>query len=141
MKFFLSKLHLVTTEPIQVLDITAQVIGLLEQSGVRNGLLTLISNHTTAFVNLNELESNLQRDMVEFLRRVAPAGGNYRHDEDPVDDRPNAHAHLAGLFMNATESIPVTDGRLLLGGWQSILFVDLDGPREARTVHVHILGE
>jgi len=141
MKFSLSEISLATTERIQVVDITEKVRKLLDESGISQGLLTLISNHTTAFVGVNEREIELQRDMVEFLSKVAPRGAGYRHDVHPVDDRQNAHAHLAGLFMNASESIPVTDGRLLLGHWQSILFFELDGPREARIIHAQILGE
>lgn len=141
MKPFLESIRLETKDPIEVIDITERVKALLGRSGCRNGLLTLISGHTTAFVNLNESEAELQRDMVDFLRRIAPGGAGYRHDVAPVDDRPNAHAHLAGLFMTGSQSIPVVDGELLLGGWQSILFVELDGPRGSREVRCHILGE
>jgi secondary thiamine-phosphate synthase enzyme len=141
MKLALHQLCLETSHPIQVIDITAQVRGLVDESGIRDGLLTVISNHTTAFVSLNESEARLQEDMVEFLTRFAPKGAAYRHDLEPVDDRPNAHAHLAGLFMSASQSIPLSGGKLVLGAWQAILFVEMDGPREARTVNVHVLGE
>ena len=140
MKSVLKEVRLGTTEPIQIIDITNRVKHLLSVSGVSNGLLTLISSHTTAFVSLNEFEPGLQQDMVEFLDRVAPPGAGYRHDVNPVDGRLNAHAHLAGLFMNPSLSIPVVKGELLLGGWQSILFVELDGPRETRSLQLHLLG-
>ncbi|MFZ1539490.1 MAG: secondary thiamine-phosphate synthase enzyme YjbQ [Chromatiaceae bacterium] len=140
MKSVLKEVRLATNEPIQVIDITSQVKDLLVLSKVRNGLLTLISSHTTAFVSLNECESGLQQDMVDYLDRVAPGGAGYRHDVNPVDGRQNAHAHLAGLFLSPSVSIPVVSGGLLLGDWQSILFIELDGPREMRTVHVHIFG-
>ncbi len=122
------------------MDITTQVKQLLAGSGVSNGQLTLISSHTTAFVSLNEFEPGLQQDMVEYLDRVAPPGAGYRHDVNPVDGRLNAHSHLAGLFLNPSLSIPIVKGKLLLGGWQSILFIELDGPRETRSLHVQILG-
>jgi secondary thiamine-phosphate synthase enzyme len=140
MKIVLQEVRLGTTEPIQVMDITTQVKQLLAGSGVSNGQLTLISSHTTAFVSLNEFEPGLQQDMVEYLDRVAPPGAGYRHDVNPVDGRLNAHSHLAGLFLNPSLSIPIVKGKLLLGGWQSILFIELDGPRETRSVHVQILG-
>ena len=140
MKIVLQEVRLGTTEPIQVMDITTQVKQLLAGSGVSNGQLTLISSHTTAFVSLNEFEPGLQQDMVEYLDRVAPPGAGYRHDVNPVDGRLNAHSHLAGLFLNPSLTIPIVKGRLLLGGWQSILFIELDGPRETRSVHVQILG-
>jgi secondary thiamine-phosphate synthase enzyme len=137
----LDSITLKTVEPIEVLDITAQVRERLAASGLRNGLVTLISRHTTARVNLNENEAQLHRDMVTFLKRLVPRDGDYLHNLAPVDDRDNAHAHLLGLFMNASESIPVVDGELLLGGWQSVFFIELDGPREQRGVTLQFIGE
>ena len=140
MKFTRHEILLTTTEPIQVLDITAQVQALVAESGVGEGLLTLTCPHTTARLNLNEREAMLQRDMVTFLKRLVPRDGDYLHNLAPVDDRDNAHAHLLGLFMNASESLPIVAGRPLLGGWQSIFFIELDGPRAQREVRVQILG-
>jgi secondary thiamine-phosphate synthase enzyme len=141
MKIFREKLQFTTAEPIQVIDITAQVRDWAKSAGIREGLLTLISPHTTARVNLNESEAQLHRDMVTFLKRLVPRDGDYLHNLAPVDDRDNAHAHLLGLFMNASETIPVADGELLLGGWQSIFFIELDGPRARREVQLQIMGE
>jgi secondary thiamine-phosphate synthase enzyme len=137
----LSRIRLQTAEPIELIDISARLRDICAECDVSNGVVTPISNHTTAYVAINERETGLQRDMVDFLRRVAPAGRDYRHDRAPVDGRKNAHAHLAGLFMNASESIPLVEGELLLGNWQSVFFVELDGPRPDRSVLVHILGE
>ena len=141
MQCILDTITLATTEPIQVVDITDQVRQRCTQIGLRNGLVTLISRHTTAYVNLNEREAQLQRDMVTFLKRLVPRDGDYLHNLAPVDDRDNAHSHLLGLFMNASESIPISDGELLLGGWQSIFFIELDGPRAERSVTLQLLGE
>ena len=57
-----------------------------------------------------------------------------------MDGRDNAHSHLLGLFINASESVPVTDGALALGDWQSIFFIELDGPRERRTLEMQLLS-
>jgi len=141
MQCTLDTITLTTTEPIQVVDITDRVRQRCAESGLRNGLVTLISRHTTAYVNLNEREAQLQRDMVTFLKRLVPRDGDYLHNLAPVDDRDNAHSHLLGLFMNASESIPIADGELLLGGWQSIFFIELDGPRAERSVTLQLLGE
>ena len=141
MHSILDSITLVTTEPIQVVDITQQVRERLANSKLHNGLVTLISRHTTARVNLNEHELQLHRDMVTFLKRLVPRDGDYLHNLAPVDDRDNAHAHLLGLFMNASESIPVVDGELLLGSWQSVFFVELDGPRGQRSVTLQFIGE
>jgi secondary thiamine-phosphate synthase enzyme len=130
-----------TCQPIEIIDITATVQSLFERSKIQRGQVTLFSPHTTAFVCLNEKEQMLQRDMLDFLDRLVPASPEFLHNQDPVDGRLNAHSHLLGLFMNASETIPVDDGRLLLGGWQSIFFVELDGPRDERRVQVQIIGE
>lgn len=141
MKLIHHRVILATTEPIQVIDITSQVQNLFETTGIRDGLLTLISPHTTARVHLNEREEMLQRDMVAFLQGLVPRDRDYLHNRNTVDDRPNAHAHLLGLFMNASEAIPIRDGRLVLGDWQSIFFIELDGPRAGRQVQLQFLGE
>jgi secondary thiamine-phosphate synthase enzyme len=133
-------IELATTAPIEIIDITTAVRERLAASGLRDGVLTLISRHTTARVNLNEREERLQHDMVTFLKRLVPRDGDYGHNIAPVDDRDNAHAHLLGLFANASESIPVAGGELLLGEWQSVFFVELDGPRPQRQVTIQLLG-
>ncbi len=141
MKVMTRTLRLATTEPIQLLDITADVDGLFQSVGLRDGLLTLMSPHTTAHINLNEHEPQLQQDMLDFLTRLVARDGDYRHNRTPVDGRNNAHSHLMGLLMNATETVPFADGKLLLGGWQSVFFVELDGPRAQRQVHLQFLGQ
>lgn len=132
-------LTLETTAPIAILNLTETVRAWVQASGVREGLLTVLSPHTTARITLNERDPALQRDMVAFLERIAPRGHAYEHNLDTVDDRANAHAHLLGLFMPASVSVPVTGGDLELGGWQSLFFVELDGPRRNRTVQLHLL--
>lgn len=140
MKILRHRIELATLEPIQILDITDQVRSFAASSGIRDGLLTASCPHTTARINVNERESQLQRDMLTFLKRLVPRDGDYLHNLAPVDDRDNAHSHLLGLFMNSSETIPVVGGALLLGQWQSVFFIELDGPRERRSVDLQILG-
>lgn len=135
------QLTLTTSAPIEIVDITDEVRDWVSAQPVRHGLLTVRSPHTTARINLNEREPELQRDMVTFLDRLAPRSGDYRHNVNTVDDRDNAHAHLLGLFINASESIAVVHGTLAMGSWQSLFFIELDGPRDRREVHLHLLGE
>lgn len=137
----LDTITLETTAPIQLIDITEALRRRCAASGVRDGLVTLLSRHTTASICLNERETQLQRDMVTFLKRLVPRDGDYLHNLAPVDDRDNAHAHLLALFTNASETIPIADGELLLGGWQSVFFVELDGPRPERSVTLQFLGQ
>jgi secondary thiamine-phosphate synthase enzyme len=140
MKVVTRTLSLATTEPIQLCDVTAEVDRLFQSTGLRDGFVTLMSPHTTAHINLNEREPQLQLDMLDFLERWVPRDADYRHNRAPVDGRSNAHSHLMGLLMNATESVPFADGKLLLGDWQSVFFVELDGPRAERRVYLQFLG-
>ena len=135
------QLTLATTQSIEFIDLTETVRAWVRATGIRDGLLTITSPHTTARITRNEREAHLQQDMTRFLERVAPLDGSYGHNLAPVDDRLNAHAHLLGLFMPASETIPVADGDLLLGGWQALFFVELDGPRDTREVHLQLMGE
>jgi secondary thiamine-phosphate synthase enzyme len=140
MKIHRHSIELATAASIEIIDVTERVRGWVAATGLRQGLVTVSSLHTTARINVNERETELQRDMIAFLKRLVPRDGDYRHNLAPVDDRDNAHSHLIGLFMNSSESIAIADGKLVLGGWQSIFFVELDGPRERRTVELQALG-
>jgi secondary thiamine-phosphate synthase enzyme len=140
MKILRHRIELATTDAIQILDVTPQIRDFVAASGIRDGLLTAISQHTTARVNINEREAQLERDMVTFLKRLVPRDGDWLHNLATVDGRDNAHSHLIGLFVNASESIPVAGGELLLGVWQSVFFIELDGPRERRNLDLQLIG-
>ncbi len=140
MRVLTHRIELATAEPIQIIDITNIIRDWVTATGLRHGLLTLICPHTTARVNINEREAQLQRDMITYLKRLVPRDGDWLHNLAPVDDRDNAHAHILGLFMTASESIPVAEGALMLGQWQSIFFIELDGPRPRRALDLQLLG-
>lgn len=141
MQYLIEKIHLASKEPIELQDITDQVKSIVAASGLKNGLVTILSQHTTAYIDVNEKEEMLLKDMVTFLKRLVPRDGDYLHNLKPIDGRDNAHSHLIGMFMNASATLPLADGKLLLGEWQSIFFIELDGPREKRTVTIQLIGE
>lgn len=141
MRYLSETLHLTTTQPIERVDITSSVTRFIETSRLQQGLLTITSRHTTAYININEQEEQLTEDMLEFLTTWIPRHGAYKHNQNTVDDRDNAHAHLMGLCMHTSQTIPLIDGQLVLGTWQSIFFVELDGPRASRQVVLHLMGE
>ncbi|MBK1694836.1 secondary thiamine-phosphate synthase enzyme [Chromatium weissei] len=130
-----------TTTPIEIIDVTAHIKDIFYQSHIQNGQITVYSAHSTAFVAINECEPMLQQDMLAYLTQLIPQHQDFKHNRQPIDGRLNAHSHLLGLFMNASETIPIANGKLLLGRWQSIFFIELDGPREERTLHIQIIGE
>lgn len=94
------------------------------------GTCTVLVRHTTAGVVVNEAESRLLGDIERFVAELVPDRG-WRHDE--IDD--NADAHLRAMLLGPSVTLPVTDGRLDLGSWQSVLLVECDGPR-SRTLEV-----
>ncbi|WP_457620224.1 secondary thiamine-phosphate synthase enzyme YjbQ [Methanopyrus sp.] len=121
---------------VQVIDVTDQVREKVRESGVESGIAHVYSRHTTAAVVVNESESGLLRDIVNKLEELVPRGAGYEHDR--IDN--NADAHLRALLLGSSVTIPVSDGDLMLGTWQSVLFVELDGPRSRRLL-VTVVGE
>ena len=135
-----------TSRAPQFIDVTDVVAGLLESSGLESGIAVVTSQHTTASIKLNENEPELLRDMEKFLCDIASPNVYYRHNDFAIrtcnmeeDECPNAHSHCQHLLLNASESIPVQDGKMMLGKWQRIFLVELDRPRP-RNVVVSFLG-
>jgi secondary thiamine-phosphate synthase enzyme len=143
----LRRLVVATREPIEFLDVTDEVADLVRAAGLREGVVTIFSRHTTAAVCIQEDEPLLLQDLREFLQRAAPAHAHYRHNDFRVrtvhmhdDESPNGHAHCLQLMLGTSESVPVIDSELQLGTWQRIFLVELDGPRPCREVVVQVLG-
>ena len=130
-------LTLSTKEPRECLDLTGQVAEVVRRSGVRRGLCLVHSLHTTASIVVNEnADPNIGVDLLVALDRAVPRRADWLHDR--IDD--NAQAHILAALLGPSQTLPVEDGRLLLGTWQTILFVELDGPRAERRVAVQVLG-
>ncbi|MCQ1536238.1 YjbQ family protein [Methanosarcina sp. KYL-1] len=128
------KLKIKTEKRIELIDITDEVREEVRKRGIEQGVCILSTRHTTAGIIINENESGLREDILDLLNRLVPAGVGYRHDR--IDN--NADAHLKALLLGASEALPITDGNLELGTWQSIFFAEMDGPRN-RTVNVTLL--
>jgi secondary thiamine-phosphate synthase enzyme len=138
--------HYQTTSAPQFIDITDNVSDAVQRSGIANGVAVVFSRHTTAAVKINESEPELLKDMARFLCEMAPVDRDYLHNDFDVrtvnmqdDECPNAHSHCQHLMLNASESIPVLEGRLHLGRWQRVFLVELDQAK-ARQITVQILG-
>jgi secondary thiamine-phosphate synthase enzyme len=117
-------LQVETTGRTDVVNVTVEVAEAIPDETDR-GICTVFVPHTTAGVVVNESESRLRTDLQGWLDQLAPRGDGYAHDE--IDD--NADAHLRAILLGESVSVPVVDGSLDLGTWQSILFVECDGPR------------
>ena len=136
-----------TTKAPEFIDITEKVCEFIKDSQVLNGFAVVYSKHTTAAIKINENEPLLLKDMEEFLERMASRNGDYRHNDFSVrtvnmteDECPNGHAHCQHLLLGTSESIPIIDGQLQFGRWQSIFLIELDMPRP-REVLVQVIGE
>jgi secondary thiamine-phosphate synthase enzyme len=140
MQFHTKTLNFETSQPIILLDITHEVRMFAEGFGLTHGMLTVASGHTTLGVVLNERCDELQKDMVDFLGRLAPLNGDYRHNRVAQDGRPNTHSHLLSLLIPSAQTILLTNGHLVLGKWQSVFLVELDGPRPLRKVQLTLMG-
>ncbi|MBW3022705.1 secondary thiamine-phosphate synthase enzyme YjbQ [Candidatus Woesearchaeota archaeon] len=141
MKTQFFSININTKKPLQFIDITKDVKNSVINSKIKNGLCCVYSKHTTSAIKINENEERLINDIENLLKSVVPEKSDYGHNTKTVDDRPNAHSHLRSLLLQQSETIPVENSELLLGGWQSIFFVELDGPRDNRKVIVEVLGE
>lgn len=135
---------LATQRPFQLCDITEAVEAEVQRSGVEAGLVHLWCPHTSAGLAVTELEDGLHEDVEAVLERVAPMAGPWAHDDmarrhqniEP-DERINGWSHVRGLLATLPFLlVPAADGRLTLGQWQRLFLVELDGPRERRTVQV-----
>jgi secondary thiamine-phosphate synthase enzyme len=142
---------LITERTSQLIDVTDDVRAAVERAEIQNGMVLVYSPHTTCAVVINELESGFLEDFAEFLAEVAPEEGRYyRHDdlairtegiEDDTADFPNGHSHIrAGVLSSTSQSIPIVDGRLMLGNWQRVFFCELDRSRP-RKVFIQVIGE
>jgi secondary thiamine-phosphate synthase enzyme len=131
----------ITSERMQLLNITERINELVRKSGIRDGLVHLQSLHTTSGVFLNEWQDALLHDVRRFLEEVADRNQYYRHNDPEFSDceRKNADSHLRGMLMGQTLCLQVRNASVLLGTWQSIIFAEFDGPR-SRSLAVQISG-
>ncbi|RLG43855.1 MAG: YjbQ family protein [Thermoproteota archaeon] len=134
MKFFFSSFNFKTDGEIQFIDITDQIQEVVEKSKIHQGMVFVFSPHATGAIILNENDQPLLDDFKDLLERLIPKSGSYRH---PI----NAHSHLRSIFMEPSKAIPVKDGKLALGTWQSIIWVEVDTRPRTRTVMVTVLGD
>lgn len=127
----------------QIIDITDDILNILRvinsdgEKHISNGTLSVFSKHSTSAIVVNENERGLLQDFERTLNDLIPDKNNYGHDR--IDN--NASSHLKAFLLGSSETIPIIDGKLDLGTWQSIFFIELDGPRTNRIVDLVFIGE
>ena len=129
----LKEITIKTNTQTQILDITAQVQKIVEESGITEGLCCVFVPHTTAGVTINEnADPSVKQDIVKELNKIIPFNDNYSHLEG------NSAAHIKASIIGSSVNIPVKNNYLLLGIWQGICFCEFDGPR-TRKYYVKIV--
>ncbi len=137
MRFATDYLWFNTSKPREYVNITEQVARVVEESGIREGMVLVSAMHITAGVYVNDAESGIIRDIDEWANRLAPKGPDYHHHRTGEG---NGDAHLKSLLVHHQVVVPITAGRLDLGPWQRIYYAEFDGQRRKRVI-IKAMGE
>ena len=123
-----------TKGEIEFIDLTDKVQEAVSRSGIRNGIVHVFAPHATGVLILTENEYGLLNDIRALLERLVPKGAGYMHPS-------NAHSHLRSVLLPPDKTLPVVDGRVEFGTWQSLVFVETDVHPRRRTGIIQVIGE
>jgi secondary thiamine-phosphate synthase enzyme len=139
MQVKLNQIFLSTRGNTDIIDVTQQVIELIQTSSIRNGLVTIFSPSSTSGVTTIEFEPGVLQDLRHRFDELVPSEIEYQHNEAWHDG--NGHSHVRAALLKASLTIPLADGRMVLGTWQQIVFIDFDTRPRKREIIVQIMGE
>jgi len=122
-----------------MIDITPHVMEVINRSEIENGLVTVFCPGSTGSVTTIEYESGVLKDLQKAIEKIAPSNIPYEHDRRWGDG--NGFSHVRAALMKPGLTIPFIKGRLSLGTWQQIVFIDFDNRKRERKILVHIMGE
>jgi len=129
----LKSISLKTHKRVEAIDITDEISKLVKESGVERGICIVFVPHTTASITINEnADPSVMRDILSTLSELIPYNKTYTHLEG------NADAHIKSSIIGSSREIIVESGKLLLGTWQGVFFLEFDGPR-TRKVFVKVI--
>ena len=134
MRVFNQSLRLSTRGEVNLVDISHMVQDVVAKSGIENGIAHVFAPHATGVLVLTEYEPSLIEDIKNMLEQLIPKRGDYAHPS-------NAHSHLRSMLFSPDKTLPVIDGQLALGTWQSLVFIETDVYPRQRTIIVQVLGE
>ncbi len=134
MKVVNEKIVFSTRGEIEFKDLTEKVHEVVKESKIQNGLVHVFAPHATGVLILTEHEPNLDQDVKNFLEKIIPKQGNYHHPS-------NAHSHLRSMLLSPDKTLPIIDGKVVFGTWQSLVFVETDVYSRQRTIIMQVLGE
>ncbi|MFC1756490.1 secondary thiamine-phosphate synthase enzyme YjbQ [Patescibacteria group bacterium] len=145
MKSYNKKFNIKSKKQVEFIDITDIVQEQIDNSGIREGQVTIYSPHTTMSIVINHNEPMLVHDFMRMIYKLAPADESYSHDlfelkrVNTSDGRSNGHSHCKSMLLGISETVPVEKGKMMITEKQSIFAVELDGSRE-RDIAVQVIG-
>ena len=140
MTLYRKVLEIDTQKEFEIKNISRDISDIIKESPIKNGFVNVFSTHTTLAVTLNEYEKLLLLDIEEILNEIAPLNKEYHHDQLhlrenlPPNEPKNAHSHLRSLFTTLNPTIPVSNYKMELGIYQSIIAIETSGPRHRKLV-------
>lgn len=123
-----------TNKNFEIIDITSQINNLID---IEKGIISIFSRHSTSAIVVNENEQGLLNDLEFTLNNLISDKYSYSHDR--IDN--NARSHLKSFLLSSSECLPIKNCKVDLGTWQSVFFIELDGPRHNRTITLTIIGD
>jgi secondary thiamine-phosphate synthase enzyme len=137
MKSYTEYLWFNTKKHREYVNITPEIEGILEKSGIKEGMILVSAMHITAAIYVNDAESGLIQDIDQWLEQLAPFNPDYKHHRTGES---NGDSHLKSLLMHHEVIVPVTNGKLDFGPWQQVYYAEFDGQRRKRVI-VKVMGE
>ena len=140
-KVFSKTVLVKTNERTELVNLTDEIRRMFESTGVVDGYIQVSSLHTTAGLFINEWQDALLVDIKSMLEQIVPRENYYKHNDPEHSDcdRHNADSHLRNVVLGHSLSVPVAEGNLVLGQWQSVILAEFDGPNE-RKVFIQVFG-
>jgi secondary thiamine-phosphate synthase enzyme len=139
MQVKLNHIFLTTQGNTDIIDITQKVIECVDSSTLSNGLVTIFCPSSTSGVTTLEYEAGVQIDLTRLFNEIAPIEYDYQHNEAWHDG--NGHSHVRAALLKASLTVPLAQGRMTLGTWQQIVYIDFDTRPRKREIIVQIIGE
>ena len=138
-KVVTSEISFGTQGEVEIRDLTKRINEKVKASGVLEGIVTVFVPGSTGAITTIEYEPGLLQDIPDALERLFPKGIEYGHDMTWHDG--NGHSHVRAAFLGPSLTVPITDGNMMLGTWQQIVFIELDNKVRDRRVILQIMGE
>ena len=139
MKTISGQLQLETKGYSDIIDITSEIEEALKESKLRAGIISIICSGSTGALTTCEYESGLIEDLKRFFEKVIPENEAYHHNERWGDG--NGFSHVRASLIGPSLTVPFNEGKLNLGTWQQIIFIDFDNRSRSRKIHLQIMGE